>query len=56
MLIFFAKQSNRKLRIVVDYQRLNAITIKDKHPLPLMTILIEQVGKSKILVETRPQE
>jgi len=46
--IFFAKQANGKLRIVVDYRGLNAITIKDKYPLPLMTTLIEQVGTSQV--------
>jgi len=46
--IFFAKQANGKLRLVVDYRGLNAITIKDKHPLPLMTTLMEQVGTSQI--------
>jgi len=46
--IFFAKQANGKLRIVVDYRGLNAITIKDKYPLPLMTTLMEQVGISQI--------
>jgi len=46
--IFFAKQANGKLRIVVDYRGLNAITIKDKYPLPLMTTLMEQVGTSQV--------
>jgi len=46
--IFFAKQANGKLRIVVDYHGLNAITIKDKYPLPLITTLMEQVGTSQI--------
>jgi len=46
--IFFAKQANGKLRIVVDYRGLNAITIKDKYPLPLMPTLMEQVGTSQI--------
>jgi len=36
------------LRIVVDYRGLNAITIKDKYPLRLMTTLMEQVGTSQI--------
>jgi len=44
--IFFAKQANGKLQIVVDYRGLNAITIKDKYLLPLMTTLMEQVGTS----------
>jgi len=46
--IFFAKQANGKLRIVVDYRGLNAITIKDKYRLPLMTTLMEQVSTSQI--------
>jgi len=47
--IFVAKQANGKLRIVIDYRGLNAITIKDKYPLPLMTILMEQVGTTQII-------
>ena len=31
------------MRLVVDYRGLNAITIKDKYPIPLMNTLIEQV-------------
>jgi len=44
--ICFSKQANGKLHIVVDYRGLNAITIKDKYPLPLMTTLMKQVGTS----------
>jgi len=46
--IFVATQANGKLRIVVDYRELNAITIKDKYCLPHMTTLIEQVGTSQL--------
>jgi len=46
--IFFAKQANGKLRLVVDYRGINAITIKDKYFLPLMTTRMEQVGTSQI--------
>jgi len=45
--IFFLKQANSKLRIVDDYCGLNTVTIIDKYPLPLMTILMEQVGTSQ---------
>ena len=45
--IFFAKQPSGKLRIVVDYRGLNAVTIKDKYPLPLMTQLMETVSSAK---------
>jgi len=47
-LIFFAKQANGKLRIMVDYGGLNVITIKDKYPLPVMTTLMEHVGTSQV--------
>jgi len=46
--MFFAKQGNGKLRIVVDYRGLNAITIQYEYPLPLMTTLIEQVRTSQV--------
>jgi len=46
--IFFAKQANSKWRKIVDYRGLNAITIKDKYLLPIMTTLMEQVGTSHI--------
>jgi len=46
--IFFGEQGNYKLHIVVAYRGLNAIIIKDKSPLPLMTTLMEQVGISQI--------
>jgi len=49
--IFFAKQANGKLRVVIDYRGLNAITIKGKYPLLLMTTLMEQVGTSQVFSE-----
>ena len=38
--VFFVKEKIGKIRLVVEYQRLNAITIKDKYPIPLMTTLM----------------
>ena len=32
--VMFVKKADGSLRLVVDYQKLNAITIKDRHPLP----------------------
>ena len=49
--IFFMKQANGKLGIVVDYRGLNTNTIIDKYPLPLISILMEQVGTSQIFSE-----
>ena len=45
-LVFFVKQKTGKMRLVVDYRGSNAITIKDKSPIPLMTTLLEQVQES----------
>jgi len=47
--IFFAKQANGKLHIVVDYHGLDAITIKDKYLLALIPTLMEQVGTSQVI-------
>ena len=44
--VFFVKEKTSKMRLVVDYHGLNAITIKDKYPIPLMTTLMEQVQES----------
>ena len=49
--IFFAKQPNKKLRIVVNYRGLNTITIKDKYLVRLMTILVEQEAGAKIFMK-----
>lgn len=36
-----------KYRMVIDYRRLNDITIDDKYPLPNITDLFDKLGKSK---------
>lgn len=36
----------RKYRMVIDYRRLNDITIDDKYPLPNITDLFDKLGKS----------
>ena len=45
-IFFVPKPHGRGLRIVVDYRGLNAITIKDRYPLPLMTDLMDRVGNA----------
>ena len=44
--VFFVTEKTGKLRLVVDYRGLNAITIKDVYPIPLMTTLMEQIQES----------
>ena len=38
------KKKNGKLRVCVDYRKLNACTQKDQFPLPLITLLLKEVG------------
>jgi hypothetical protein len=42
-LVFFIKKKDGKLRFVQDYRALNAITRKDRYPLPLIDDLIHQL-------------
>ncbi|KAJ1088154.1 hypothetical protein NDU88_001313 [Pleurodeles waltl] len=46
--LFFVPKTNGELRTCMDYRGLNKITIKDKYPLPLIPVLLEQVKKAKI--------
>ena len=46
-IFFILKPYGKGLRVVVNYRGLNAITIKDRYPLPLMLELIDRVGKSR---------
>src|SRR4029077_6705717 len=48
--VFFVKEKTGKMRLVVDYRGLNAITEKDKYPIPLMTTLVS--GARSELVTT----
>jgi hypothetical protein len=41
--VFFIKKKDGALRLVQDYRALNAITIKNKYPLPLISELIEKL-------------
>lgn len=37
----------RKWRVVIDYRKLNEITIDDKYPLPNITDILDKLGKSQ---------
>ena len=41
--VFFIKKKDSSLRLVQDYQALNAITVKNKYPLPLISELINKL-------------
>ena len=42
-LVFFIKKKDSSLRLVQDYRALNAITVKNKYPLPLISELINKL-------------
>ena len=47
-LTLFVKKKNQSLRMCVDYHPLNAVTIKNKYPLPRIDILFDQLSKEKV--------
>jgi hypothetical protein len=44
----FVKKKDQSLRMCIDYQPLNAVTIKNKYPLPRIDILFNQLSKAKV--------
>jgi len=44
----FVEKKDKTLRMVVDYRPLNAVTIKNKYPLPRIDILFDQLSGAKV--------
>jgi hypothetical protein len=44
----FVKKKDHSLRLCVDYRPLNAVTIKNKYPLPRIDILFDQLPGAKV--------
>jgi len=44
----FVKKKDQSLRMCVDYCPLNAVTIKNKYPLPMIDILFDQSSKARM--------
>ncbi|CCO37884.1 Retrotransposable element Tf2 155 kDa protein type 3 [Rhizoctonia solani AG-1 IB] len=49
--VMFVKRADGRLRLVVDYRRLNVITIKDRYALPRQDELIEKLRHAKIFTK-----
>lgn len=45
--VIFMPKKNEKLRLIIDYQQLNDITLKDQTPLPLVTELRDRLHNKK---------
>ena len=41
--MFTAKKNTMNLRLVVDYRSLNAVTVKNRYPLPLIDTLLNRL-------------
>jgi len=50
-LVFFVPKKDGKKRIVQDYQYLNSWTVKNNYPLPLISDLIDSIGKKKVFTK-----
>jgi hypothetical protein len=44
----FVKKKDQSLRLCVDYQPLNAVTVKNKYPFPHIDILFDQLASAKV--------
>eukprot|EP00158_Paraphelidium_tribonemae_P000594 Partr_v1_DN22906_c0_g1_i1_m42635 putative to reverse transcriptase len=45
---FFVKKADGSLRLCMDYRKLNADTIKNKYPLPLISDMVRSLSKAKM--------
>ena len=46
--VFYIKKKDGSLCLVVDYRHLNAITIKNRYPLPLSADLLDKLSSANI--------
>jgi hypothetical protein len=44
----FVKKKDESLRLCIDYRPLNAVTIKNKYPLPRIDVLFDQLVGAKV--------
>ncbi|KAK8771766.1 hypothetical protein V5799_024987 [Amblyomma americanum] len=46
--VLLVRKKNREPRLVVDYRKLNAKTVMDKYPFPLIDDAVQQLSRSKL--------
>jgi len=54
-LVFFIKKKDGSLRLVQDYRALNAVTVKNRYPLPLISELVSQLRGAKYFTKLNVQ-
>ena len=47
----FVKRDDGKLRLVIDYRMLNAVTVKNRYPLPLIPEMLDRLNSAKIFTK-----
>ena len=50
-LVMFVKRPDGKLRLVVDYRGLNAVTVKNRFPLPLIPEMLDRLNHAKVFIK-----
>ena len=53
--VFFIKKKDGSLQLVQDYRTLNAVTVKNKYPLPLISELVSQLRRAKYFTKLNVQ-
>jgi hypothetical protein len=46
--VLFVEKKDKEMRLCVDYRPLNAVTIKNKYPLPCIDILFDQLARAQV--------
>jgi hypothetical protein len=54
--ILFVKKKDGSLRLCVDYRGLNKITVKNRHPLPLISESLERLAQAKLYTKLDVRE
>jgi len=49
--VVFQKKKDGTLRVCIDYKKLNAVTVRNSYPLPLITDIIERVKGAKFFTK-----
>ncbi|XP_058008477.1 uncharacterized protein LOC131182958 [Hevea brasiliensis] len=49
--VLFQKKQDGSLRLCVDYQALNKVKIRNKHPIPLIADFFDQLGQAKFFTK-----
>jgi transposase InsO family protein len=49
--ILVVRMPDGRLRVCIDYRKLNALTKKDRYPLPLIDEILQRIGKAKFFTK-----